>query len=233
MVTEQQPHRHALRSSEFPDPRATDAREQELHHTLVRVVKLLSAKGIRFAVAGDCAAHLLGGPPAGQDVTIVLTRDDARRAAEALATAGMRAAGRREDRLNTVYDGDTPVELVFGRPNSVAVTGRLLDRASSVQIGSAAAPVIAATDLMIDKLHELGTHRCDFVPMVQLARALGERVDWPAVAATTADSPYARAFLGLVTDLSIAAATPAAAGGGPRSCPTTRPSGPGPEPTVR
>jgi len=109
----------------------------------------------------------------------------------------------------------------------------VFSRSSSVQIGSAAAPVIAATDLMTDKLHELGTHRCDFVPMVQLARVLGERVDWPAVAATTADSPYARAFLGLVADLSIAAATPPTAGGGARSYPTTRPSGPGPEPPVR
>ncbi|MGW5152503.1 hypothetical protein [Rhodococcus koreensis] len=233
MVTEQQPHRDPPRSSEFPAPRATDAREEELQQSLMRVVKLLSAKGIRFAVAGDCAAHLLGGPPAEQDVTIVLTPGDAPCAAEALATAGMRAAGRREDRLNTVYAGDTPVELVFGRPNSVAVTERLLDRASPMQIGSAAAPVITATDLITDKLHELGTHRCDFVPMVQLARALGERVDWPAVTDTTADSPYARAFLGLVTDLSIVATTPAAAGGDARSHPTTRPSVPGPEPPVR
>ncbi|MCZ4586032.1 hypothetical protein [Rhodococcus opacus] len=221
MVTEQQPHRHPPRSSEFPDPRATDAREEELQRTLVRVVKLLSANGIRFAVAGECAAYLLGGPPAEQDLVIVLTREDAQRAAEALATAGMRAAGEREDRLNTVYDGDTPVELVFRRPNAVEVTEHLLDRASPVQIGSAAAPVIAATDLMIDKLHELGTHRCDFVPMVQLARVLGDRVDWSAVADATADSPYARAFLGLVTDLSIAAATPRAAGRDARSHPTT------------
>ncbi|MGV9870821.1 hypothetical protein [Rhodococcus koreensis] len=51
-------------------------------------MKLLLAKGIRFAVAGDCAAHLLGGPPAEQDVPIVLTPGDAPCAAEALATAG-------------------------------------------------------------------------------------------------------------------------------------------------
>ncbi|MFC0449567.1 hypothetical protein [Rhodococcus jostii] len=160
MVTERQPHRHPPLSNGFPDPRATDARE-ELQRTLVPVVKLLSANAIRFVVAGNCAAYVLGGTASEYDVAIVLTRDDAQHAAEASASAGMPAAGRRED------------------------------RASPLQSGGAAAPVIVATDLMIDKLHE-GTHRCDFVPMVQLAWALCERVDW-SIVITTADSPYARA----------------------------------------
>lgn len=42
--------------------------------------------------------------------------------------------------------------------------------------------------------------------MLQIARDLREQVDWPQVGDKTADSPYARAFLGLLDDLAIATA---------------------------
>jgi hypothetical protein len=56
---------------------------------------------------------------------------------------------------------------------------------------------------MIDKLRHLDAHRWNFVPMLPVARALREQVDWPTVAAVTADLPRARAFLGLLDDLAV------------------------------
>ncbi|ELB85721.1 hypothetical protein Rwratislav_48684 [Rhodococcus wratislaviensis IFP 2016] len=181
-------------------------REEELLHTLDRVVTRLSASGIRFAVAGDYAAYARGGPPTEHDVDIFITRDDAQRASDELVAAGMRSAGRHEDRLNKIHDGDRVVNLTFRRPDSAEVTDLLLDRASPTRIGTTTAAVISATDLLIDRLHDLGTHRCDFVPTLQIARALREPVDWHTVTESTAQSHYARAFLGLIADLSITSA---------------------------
>lgn len=174
MITAQKPHR---RPTDYPDPRSVIAREEELLHTRVRVVTRLSVSGLRFAVAGDCAAYAHGGPPAEHDVDIFVTRDDVRRASDELVAAGMRRAGRHEDRLNKIHDGDRVVNLTFRRPDSAEVTDLLLDRASPMRIGTTTAAVIGTTDLLIDRLRDLGTRRCDFVPPLQIARALREPVD--------------------------------------------------------
>ncbi|ELB88317.1 hypothetical protein R1X32_09075 (plasmid) [Rhodococcus opacus] len=174
MITAQKPHR---RPTDYPDPRSVIAREEELLHTRVRVVTRLSVSGLRFAVAGDCAAYAHGGPPAEHDVDIFVTRDDVRRASDELVAAGMRRAGRHEDRLNKIHDGDRVVNLTFRRPDSAEVTDLLLDRASPMRIGTTTAAVIGTTDLLIDRLRDLGTRRCDFVPTLQIARALREPVD--------------------------------------------------------
>jgi hypothetical protein len=72
-----------------------------------------------------------------------------------------------------------------------------------MRIGSTAAPVVSGTDLMVDKLLVLSAHRCDFAPLLQIARDLREQVDWWQVAVQTAKSPYAQAFLTLLVRLSV------------------------------
>ncbi|WP_308431782.1 hypothetical protein [Amycolatopsis acidiphila] len=64
--------------------------------------------------------------------------------------------------------------------------------------------MVTATDLMVDKLLVLNPHRCDFTPLLLIARDLREQIDWGRVAAETAESPYARSFLMLVEALSVA-----------------------------
>ena len=49
----------------------------------------------------------------------------------------------------------------------------------------------------------LGPHRCDFSWLLPIARDLREQIDWARVADETDDSPYARAFLVLVEELSV------------------------------
>ncbi|HKS47910.1 MAG TPA: hypothetical protein VJT49_22920 [Amycolatopsis sp.] len=80
----------------------------------------------------------------------------------------------------------------------------LIARAETMRVGLAVAPVSTGTDLMIDKLLVLDAHRCDFTPLLHIARDLREQVDWARVADETADSPYARSFLRLVEALSVA-----------------------------
>jgi hypothetical protein len=177
--------------------------EKTLLHTLTKVVNTLAAADIEFAVAGGCAVYARGGPPSDHDVDVFVHEDDARAAQRALIAAGMRGEEPPEDWLTKVYDGDVLVDIVF-RPNHRTDMAALLGRAEEMRIGPAQAPVVTGTDLMVDKLLVLGPHRCDFTPLLPIARDLREQIDWARVAEETASSPYARAFLTLVEALDVA-----------------------------
>lgn len=215
---------------------------EALLRTLTRVVAVLNETGIRFAVAGGLAAYARGGPPSDHDVDLLLKPEDAFLAAKALTEAGMRPVDPPEDWLTKVYDGDRLVDLIFA-PNYRPVTDEVLDRAEPMRIGSTYAPVVDGTDIMADKLLVLDQHRCDFAPLLTIARGLREQVDWSHVALRTRESPYARAFLMLLEELSIidpleatgerdtavpgGSAEPGAGGGSPhggtrRACDRTR-----------
>lgn len=177
--------------------------ERTLLQTLTRVVNTLAEARLEFAVAGGCAVYARGGPPSDHDVDVFLLEDDVEAAQKALVAAGMRAGDPPEDWLTKVYDGDVLVDLIF-RPNYRSNMAELLGRAERMRVGPALAPVVTATDLMVDKLLVLNAHRCDFTPLLPIARDLREQIDWPRVAAETAESPYARSFLSLVEALSVA-----------------------------
>jgi hypothetical protein len=177
--------------------------ERALLHTLTKVVNTLAAAGVEFAVAGGCAVYARGGPPSDHDVDVFLPEDDVETAQKALVDVGMRPEDPPEDWLTKVYDGDVLVDLIF-RPNYRSNMAELLGRAERMRVGPALAPVVTATDLMVDKLLVLNPHRCDFTPLLPIARDLREQIDWVRVAEETAESPYAQAFLMLVEALSVA-----------------------------
>ena len=177
--------------------------EKTLLHTLTKVVNALAAAGIDFAVAGGCAVYARGGPPSDHDVDVFVREDQVRAAQRALVDVGMRPVEPPEDWLTKVYDDDVLVDLIF-RPNYRSNVTEVLARAEEMRIGPALAPVVTATDLMVDKLLVLGPHRCDFTPLLPIARDLREQIDWDRVAAETEESPYARSFLTLVEALSVA-----------------------------
>jgi hypothetical protein len=81
-----------------------------------------------------------------------------------------------------------PADALRARP----VTDDLLARATTLRIGSAVAPVVTATDLMIDKLMVLEPHRLDFTALLQIVRELREQVDWAEESEEIRMSPYAR-----------------------------------------
>ena len=176
--------------------------ESALLNTLTKVVTTLTAAGVDFAVGGGCAVYARGGPPSDHDVDVFVREDQVRAAQEALVAEGMRAVEPPEDWLTKVYDGDVLVDLVF-RPNYRPNMGELLARAELLRVGAVRAPVITATDLMVDKLLVLSAHRCDFTQLLLIARELREQVDWARVGEETAHSPYAKAFLVLVEELSV------------------------------
>lgn len=173
-----------------------------LLHTAATVAATLRAAGVPFAVTGGLAVDARGGPVSDHDVDILVRPEDVSRAVGQLIGAGMRAARCPEDWLAKVYDGDVLVDLIhhrIGRP----VTDEFLARAGDLRVGSMIVPVEEATDLLVDRLMLLGPHRCDLAEPLILARALREQIDWPCVAATAEDSPYAEAFLVLARRLGI------------------------------
>ncbi|MGY4099886.1 nucleotidyltransferase family protein [Nocardia sp. R16R-3T] len=174
----------------------------QLLHALTRAVNTLADAGIRFAVAGGCAVYARGGPASEHDVDILIKPGDLPQARSALARGGLRIADPPEDWLTKVYDDGVLIDLIY-RPNNHPVTDELLDRADLMRVGPTVAPVISATDLMIDKLLVFDAHRLDLSPLLTIARDLREQVDWERVRKETDISPYARAFLGLLDDLRV------------------------------
>src|SRR5690606_5699652 len=177
--------------------------EEQLLHALTRAANALKQEGIPFAVAGGCAVYARGGPPSDHDVDLFVKPEDSARARSELARAGLRMADAAEDWLTKAYDGDTPIDIIH-RPNNREVADALLGRAEVMRVGPAVAPVVDATDLLVDKLLVFDAHRLDLSPLLRISRDLREQVDWPAVRAQTEHSPYAKAFLGLIDDLGIA-----------------------------
>jgi hypothetical protein len=55
----------------------------------------------------------------------------------------------------------------------------------------------------VSKLCALNERRLDFEGLLQITRALREQVDWERLRRRTADSPFARAFLFLASELGI------------------------------
>ncbi|WP_225726314.1 MULTISPECIES: nucleotidyltransferase family protein [unclassified Nocardia] len=175
-----------------------------LLHALTRAANALTDAQIRFAVAGGCAAYARGGPASEHDVDLFIKPDDVGRARSALARSGLRVADAAEDWLTKAYDGETLIDVIY-RPNQREVTDEMLDRAEVMRVGATVAPVVSATDLMIDKLLVFDAHRLDLSPLLRIARDVREQVDWAEVRRQTGESPYARAFLGLLEDLDVIA----------------------------
>lgn len=171
--------------------------------TLKRASSGLKDAGVKFALAGGCAAYATGAAPSLHDVDFVITEHDVPAALDALRAIGFKTAKPPEDWLVKAYDDeDRLVDLIF-RVSDLPITDELLDRAEPLKASAVIVPVLQATDLVITWLLPLSEHACDYGALLAQVRALREQVDWPRVAAVTADSPYAATFITLLERLSV------------------------------
>ncbi len=65
--------------------------------------------------------------------------------------------------------------------------------------------VMRPTDILITKLMAMNDHYLDFESALLVTRTLREQIEWERLRERTGDSPYARAFLTLLDELSIPA----------------------------
>lgn len=182
---------------------------EKIAASMKRAAAALRDAGVEFALAGSLASWARGGPQSSHDLDFVIREPDSERALEAVEAVGMRREDPPEEWLVKAWDGNgVLVDLIFG-PSAVAAD-EVLERAEVVNVLSMEMPVMALEDVIVTKVMSLTEHSVDYGTLIEMARALRERIDWQAVRDRTADSPFAAAYLVLLDRLGI---VPGAAGG--------------------
>jgi hypothetical protein len=183
-----------------------DADEEfdRLLETMRKCAAALRDAGVPYALTGGLAVWARGGPRTEHDVDFLVLPEDAERAQQALAEAGLRPDDPLEDWLLKAYDDGVLVDLIF-RPSGGPVTREWLDRADELEVVAIRMPVSSLADVLVTKLLSLSEQSPDFSSSLEIARAVREQIDWDAVRERTDGSPFAKAFLVLVEELGIAA----------------------------
>jgi len=179
--------------------------------TLKRTVAALREAEIPFLLGGSLASWARGGPETRKDLDFMVRRDDAERALQVLAEAGMRPERPPEEWLLKAWDGELCVDLIHG-PRGLELDDEALARGEELHVLGITIPVLAVDDLMTTKLMALGEHALDYSSVLQIARALRERIDWPTLRRRTEGSPYAAAFFVLAERLGVTSEEPVPAG---------------------
>ncbi|MBD0349337.1 MAG: nucleotidyltransferase [Thermoleophilia bacterium] len=172
--------------------------------TLRKAAGALRKADIPFALGGGLAVWARGGADTDHDLDLMVTKEDAERALEALAAEGMRIERPPEDWLYKAYDGEVLIDLIF-QPTGVAITDEVLERAEEREVNAVRMKVLPVEDVLVTKLLAMGEHELDYDPVLEIARTLREQIDWTEVRSRTGDSPYAKAFFTLVEELGVLA----------------------------
>ena len=187
--------------------------QDEVRDLLKRTAVALKQADVPFALCGGYAAWARGAPEPEHDADFLVPEEDAARAAQALADAGLQVTEPAEDWLVKVVGERAFVDVLWrtcGRP----VSGVLVRRAEVLPVLSVQMPVLTATDTVVTKLLTLEEHYCDFGRLLPVARALREQVDWATVAGEVAENDFAVVFLILLERLGITASPPAVSAAG-------------------
>lgn len=179
-----------------------EGRLQEMIGTLKRAAAALRDAEVPFAVAGGMACWARGGTLSDTDVDLVVTADDASRAAAVLEAAGMKGEDPPEEWLTKARDGDVTVDLIF-HPSGLEVTPELLATADQLDVQAVTMPVLPLDDVFVTQLLSLNERHLPFADMIESVRSVREQVEWASVRRRTDSSPFARAFFTLVEGLEL------------------------------
>jgi hypothetical protein len=195
---------------------STTVLEPEEFGRLIDALKLAVATlrdaGVPFMLGGSVAAWARGGPQPRKDLDFMVKPGDAEAALAALAEAGLRTERPPEEWLVKAYHEDVLIDIIFG-PSGLGITDEVIERADMISVMAVRTPVMQLEDMLVTMLSALDEHTLNYSPLIGIARALREQIDWPALRARTAGSPFAKAFFTLVEELGIAA-PPGRPGGG-------------------
>lgn len=149
-----------------------------LVETMKRAAAALRDAEVPALLGGGLAAWARGGPPTEHDVDFFVRPEDAERALAALAAAGMRPERPPEGWLLKAWDGDVLVDLIF-QPAGGPVDDGHFERAERLEVMAQPLLVASLDDVLTTKLLALTEQDLDFGPVLELARALREQIDWP------------------------------------------------------
>jgi len=179
--------------------------EQEFERLLATMKKAggaLQEAGIPFVLGGGLACWARGAPKTEHDVDFLVRPEDAERAHQALAQAGMRTENPPEGWLLKAYDDEVLVDLIFD-PQGGPVDDEIFERAEELEVYAMRMNVAALEDVLVQKLLALSEQEPDYSSVLELARSLREQVDWDDVRERTKNSPFAKAYFTLLEELAI------------------------------
>jgi hypothetical protein len=180
---------------------------EELTESLKRAVAALEGEGIPYLLGGGLGCWARGGPPSSNDIDLMLKPEDAERAQEALAEAGMRPETPPEQWLRKAWDGDILVDLIY-EPSGIRIDDEVIARGEEMSVEAMQIRVMDLDDILTTKLLALDEHSADYRDLILITRSLREQIDWEKLRERTASSPFAVAFFALAEGLEI---SPAAA----------------------
>lgn len=178
---------------------------EAIKSSLKKAAAALQHANVPFLLGGGLAAWVRGGPETDHDLDFFVKPADAERALEVLTSEGMRPERPPENWLFKAWDGDVLIDLIFS-PSGETITDENFARAEHLEVNAVRMPVASLEDVLAAKLLALGEHEADFEPVLEIARAVREQVDWGQLRTRTARSPFAKAFFTLVQELGIVAA---------------------------
>ena len=182
-----------------------NSQEQEFERLLAAMKKAggaLNEGGVPFVLGGGLACWARGAPKTEHDVDFLVKPEDAERAQETLAQAGMRTETPLEGWLLKAYDDGILSDLIF-EPQDGPIDDGTFERAEELEVHAMRMKVAALEDVLVQKLLALREQEPDFSSVLELARALREQVDWDEVRERTRESPFAKAYFTLLDELEI------------------------------
>jgi hypothetical protein len=175
---------------------------EELTDSLKRAVAAIEREGVPYLLGGGLGCWARGGPPSSNDIDLMIKPEDAERAQEALAEAGMRPESPPEQWLLKAYDGDILVDLIF-EPSGMRIDDEVIARGDDLSVMAMNVHVMNLNDILITKLMALDEHSVDYGDLILITRSLREQIDWARIREETASSPFAVAFFALADGLEI------------------------------
>jgi hypothetical protein len=173
-----------------------------LEDTLKKAVAAFREAEVPVLLAGSVAVWARGGPESRHDLDFVMREEDAERALQVLADAGMRPEKPPEEWLYKAWDGDVLIDLIF-RPRGLVVDDEVLARGEYLHVLGITIPVMSIEDVLATKLLALQEHELDYTSALRVARSVREQIDWRYLRSRTRDSPFAIAFFVLCEELGI------------------------------
>jgi predicted nucleotidyltransferase len=163
---------------------------------------VLQQAGIPFVLGGGLACWARGGPKTEHDVDFLVKPEDAQRAQQALAQAGMRTVNPPEGWLLKAFDDRVLVDLIFD-PQDGPIGDALFDRAEELEVHAMRLKVAPLEDVLVQKLLALSEQNPDYTSVLEVGRSLREQVDWDEVRERTKHSPFAKGYFTLLEELEI------------------------------
>lgn len=155
-----------------------------------------------WALGSGLAFWARGGPETEHDIDFLIRPEDAGRAQQAFAEAGLPTERPPEGWLLKAWVDDVLVDLIFD-PQDGPVDDDMLGRAEELEVYAMRMKVASLEDVLTQKVLALSEQRPDFSSVLELARSLREQVDWDEVRDRTRESPFAKAYFTLLDELEI------------------------------